>query len=160
MKKYLFIFLGSISLFLGFLGLFTPGIPTTPFVLLTGYLYAKSSPKLYAKLENNRIAGMYLRRMKGGLGWKMQLASISLMWTMVSITAFLVFESGSTMRYVMIGLGVIGTISQLIAFRKRKPKTQHDTELITDLSEITDDNEYNNSSIILVDNVIEEKATV
>lgn len=124
MRKYLFIFLGSLSLFLGFLGLVTPGLPTTPFVLLTGYLYAKSSPRLYAKLQKNRITGACLRSVDEGLSWKMRLFSISFMWLMIILTAFLVFSSEDKMRYVMIGLGVIGTIAQLITLRKKTLKTQ------------------------------------
>lgn len=122
MKKYLFIFFGSLSLFMGFLGLVVPGIPTTPFVLLTGYLYARSSPRLYAKLQKNKITGACLRSVEEGLSLKMRIFSISFMWIMVLITAFYVFDSESIMRYVMIGLGVIGTVAQMIALRKKKPK--------------------------------------
>ncbi len=124
MKKYTFITLGTISLILGLCGLFTPGLPTTPFILLTGALYAKSSPRLYKRLEENKLTGKYLKRMETGLSWKARLFSISLMWCMVCITAFLVFDSESKMRYIMLGLGVIGTIAQLIALRKRKPRME------------------------------------
>lgn len=124
MKKIIFIILGTISLFLGLCGLFTPGLPTTPFILLTGALYARSSPRLYKKLEENKLTGMYLNRMKTGLSWKIRLFSIAFMWCMVCLTAFVVFDAQSKMRYVMLGLGVIGTIAQLIALRKPKPKTE------------------------------------
>lgn len=122
MKKYIFIICGTLSLILGLCGLITPGLPTTPFILLTGALYAKSSPKLYKKLENNKLTGMYLKRLETGLGWKARLFSISLMWVMVCITAFWVFHNNDKMCYIMLGLGGIGTIAQLIALRKRKPK--------------------------------------
>lgn len=122
MKKYIFIVCGTLSLILGLCGLITPGLPTTPFILLTGALYAKSSPKLYKKLENNKLTGMYLKRLETGLGWKARLFSISLMWVMVCITAFWVFRNNDKMCYIMLGLGGIGTIAQLIALRKRKPK--------------------------------------
>lgn len=113
---------GTLSLIIGLCGLFTPGLPTTPFILLTGTLYAKSSPTLYKRLENNKLTGAYLRRMENGLSWKARLFSISLMWCMVCITAFLVFDNNRTMKFVMLGLGVIGTIAQLIALRKKKTK--------------------------------------
>jgi Uncharacterized protein conserved in bacteria len=122
MKKYIFISCGTISLILGLCGLFTPGLPTTPFILLTGTLYAKSSPKLYKRLENNKLTGRYLKRMENGFSWKFRLFSIFFMWVMVCLTAFLIFDAENKMRYIMLGLGVIGTIAQLIALRKRKPK--------------------------------------
>lgn len=122
MKKYIFISCGTVSLILGLCGLFTPGLPTTPFILLTGTLYAKSSPKLYKRLETNKLTGRYLKRMENGLSWKARLFSIAFMWLMVCLTAFLVFGAESKMRYIMLGLGIIGTIAQLIALRKRKPE--------------------------------------
>lgn len=128
MKKYLFIFLGTVSLIVGLCGLFVPGLPTTPFILLTGALYTKSSPKLYSRLEQNRITGIYLNRMKTGLSWKARLVSIMLMWTMVCLTAFIVFDEGSNMRYIMLGLGGVGTVAQLLTFRKKKVKIEIENE--------------------------------
>ncbi|GAB6012138.1 YbaN family protein [Viscerimonas tarda] len=118
MKKYLYIIGGTISLCLGLLGLVTPGLPTTPFILLTGFLYARSSGRLYAKLENNRLTGMYLKGVKNGFSLKTRILILAVMWSMISFTAFILFAN-SKMQYVMIGLGIIGTISQLIFLRKK-----------------------------------------
>lgn len=124
MLKYLYIILGTISLCIGLLGIITPGLPTTPFLLLTAFLYAKSSPKLHQKLLNHKVTGAYLNRVSGGLSLKARLFSIGFMWVMVCFTAFFVFKNNETMRYVMLGLGCIGTIAQLIVLRKRKPKNK------------------------------------
>lgn len=122
MKKYIFISCGTMSLILGLCGLFTPGLPTTPFILLTGTLYAKSSPKLYKRLETNKLTGRYLKRIESGLSWKVRLLSIAFMWIMVCFTAFFVFDAENKMRYIMLGLGGVGTIAQLITLRKKKSK--------------------------------------
>lgn len=107
-----------ITLGLGLLGIVTPGLPSTPFIILTAALFAKSSPKLHQKLLNNKITGSYLNRVSNGLGVKGLIISISIMWCMVLFTTFCVFDG--TMRYVMIGLGSIGTVAQIIVLRKRK----------------------------------------
>ena len=120
MLKYLYILLGSVALFLGIVGIFTPGLPTTPFILLTGFFYARSSPKLYGKLENNKITGSYLKRVKGGLSLKYRLVSIVLMWVMISFTTFVIFQDKQKLQYLMLALGVVGTISQLVFLKKRK----------------------------------------
>ena len=122
MKKYLFIILGLISLGLGLLGIVTPGLPTTPFILLTGVLFAKSSPRLHQKLLDHKITGPYIRRVNNGFSTKGLIISISIMWTMIILTTLVVFKSNQTMQFVMVGLGFVGTVSQIIVLRKRKKK--------------------------------------
>src|SRR5690554_4247935 len=59
---------GTVSLALGVIGLFVPGLPTTPFVLLSAALYAKSSEKLYNWLLDNKFLGPRIKnyqRQKG-----------------------------------------------------------------------------------------------
>ncbi|WP_197027639.1 YbaN family protein [Prevotella sp. 10(H)] len=130
--RYLYITLGFITLSLGVLGIVTPGLPTTPFILLTGVLFAKSSPRLHHKLMNNKLTGRYLHRVNDGFTWKGLSISIGIMWCMICFTAFVVFDYG-TMRFVMLGLGIIGTISQIIVLRrKRRLKTRRSNIEIID----------------------------
>ncbi|SBV92795.1 YbaN family protein [uncultured Dysgonomonas sp.] len=119
--RYVYIILGFISLGLGLLGIVTPGLPTTPFILLTGVLFAKSSPRLHQKLMDHKLTGKYIRRVNDGFSWKGLTISIGIMWCMIFFTAFVVFGNG-TMRFVMLGLGLIGTISQIIVLSKKKRK--------------------------------------
>ncbi len=55
--KSILILLGTLSLCIGVIGIVVPGLPTTPFLLLTAGLYIKSSDKLYTKLISNRLVG-------------------------------------------------------------------------------------------------------
>ncbi len=121
MLKYIYLILGLISLALGLLGIVTPGLPTTPFLLLTAFLFAKSSPKLHQWLLDNKITGQYINRVNTGFSLKARLYSIAFMWCMICFTTFIVFEDWKY-RFIMLGLGVIGTIAQLIVLRKRKAK--------------------------------------
>lgn len=121
MIRYLYIFLGLITLALGLIGIVTPGIPTTPLLLLTAFLFAKSSPRLHQKLLDNKITGRYIKRLNSGFSLKGLFISIGFMWCMISFTAFVVFDYG-TMRFVMIGLGIIGTVAQIIVLGKKKRK--------------------------------------
>ncbi|MFA7366672.1 MAG: YbaN family protein, partial [Bacilli bacterium] len=59
-KKIIYIILGTISLILGTIGILLPIIPTTPFILLSGYFYIRSSKKIYEWLLNNKIFGKYI----------------------------------------------------------------------------------------------------
>lgn len=119
MIKYLYITLGLITLGLGLLGIVTPGLPTTPFILLTGVLFAKSSPRLHQKLLDNKLTGRYIRNVNEGFSTRGLLISLGIMWCMICLTTFVVFKNNQVMQYVMFGLGVIGTIAQIIVLRKK-----------------------------------------
>lgn len=58
MKLFYFI-LACLSLVLGIIGAVLPLLPTTPLILLAAYAFAKSSPKLEAKLKASRIYRYY-----------------------------------------------------------------------------------------------------
>lgn len=124
MIKYLYIVLGLITLTLGLLGIVTPGLPTTPFILLTGFFFAKSSTRLHKMLIDNKITGRYIKRVNTGFNPKEMAISIAIMWIMICFSTFFVFKNNLTMQYVMLGLGIIGTVSQIIVLRKKKKKEE------------------------------------
>lgn len=77
---------------------------------------------------DHKITGAYLNKVNSGLSLKARLFSIAFMWVMICITIFVVFKEKPTMQYVMAGLGLIGTIAQLIVLRKRKPKIEKEVD--------------------------------
>jgi len=91
LKKFVLIALGSISLGLGILGLFVPVLPTTPFLLLTAWLYSKSSPTLYYWLLNNKYFGKYIKRYREGLGipLKTKIIGVGSLW--ITILSSIIF---------------------------------------------------------------------
>lgn len=56
-RKYLFLFLGFLSLSLGIVGIILPFLPTTPFALLAAYFFSKSSPRMHQWLLNHQVLG-------------------------------------------------------------------------------------------------------
>ena len=60
MKKYIYIILGSLMLALGAVGIILPVLPTTPFLLVAGFFYLRSSKRLYEWLLRHRILGPYI----------------------------------------------------------------------------------------------------
>jgi hypothetical protein len=61
MKKIIFIFLGSLFVALAAVGAIVPGVPTTPFVLVSAYFFARSSERSYNWLREHRTFGPLLR---------------------------------------------------------------------------------------------------
>ncbi|MEA1874938.1 MAG: YbaN family protein [Bacteroidota bacterium] len=111
MIKALFIILGSLFLFLGILGIFIPGLPTTPFLLLTAAMYIRGSERLYNKLIANRYVGKYIKnyRERRGMSMRQKVYSIVLMWVMITVSNLFFIENLSV-RLIVIAVGLIGTI--------------------------------------------------
>lgn len=90
-KKILFVVLGFLSLGLGILGIFIPVLPTTPFLLLSAYLFAKSSEKLYNWLLSTKNFGKIIKdyRERKGVSLGIKIYSLSLLW--LTILASVIF---------------------------------------------------------------------
>jgi len=59
-KKFLWTVLGFLSLGMAYVGLVTPGIPYSCFIVFAAYCFAKGSPKMHAWLYNHKIFGPFL----------------------------------------------------------------------------------------------------
>ena len=102
--------MGSFFFVIGCIAIAVPGLPTTPFLLLAAALYVKSSDKLYQKLISNRLLGGYITHFQKhrGMTLKAKLTSISIMWTMITIS-FIISDTVAVKIALPI-LGGIGTV--------------------------------------------------
>ena len=106
----LFLILGLLSLALGILGIFLPGLPTTPLLLLASYFFIKSSPRLHKWLLNSRF-GDYIRKYEEnpGLHKRTKVYIIILMIAMCSISV--IFFIKPVLLRIIVGIaGLIGSI--------------------------------------------------
>ena len=60
MRKYIYIAVASLAVALGFLGMFLPILPTTPFLLLAIWLYMRSSRKGVKMILSNKRLSPYV----------------------------------------------------------------------------------------------------
>jgi uncharacterized protein len=93
-RRFFLITGGIFSLALGILGIPLPLLPTTPFLLLSAYLFARSSPRLYNWLIYHRVFGKYIRdyREKRGVPLGVKIGALALLWVTISLSAFLAVE--------------------------------------------------------------------
>ncbi len=91
-QRNLYRIAGTLSFGLGMLGIVLPLLPTTPFLLLAVYCYARSSEKLYFWLLNHKVFGEYIKnyREKKGIPLKLKIWVLSLLWLTISYSAFFV----------------------------------------------------------------------
>lgn len=60
MKKLFWNILGFISLGLAYVGVVTPGIPYSPFVVFAAYCFAKGNERMHRWLYNHKLFGPFL----------------------------------------------------------------------------------------------------
>ncbi len=81
----LLLIIGFISVGLGFAGIFIPVLPTTPFLLLSAAIFARTSPRFYNWLITNRYFGSYIHNYRNGNGipLKSKIIAITMVWTSI-----------------------------------------------------------------------------
>jgi uncharacterized protein len=92
LKKFLWKILGFASLGMAYVGLVTPGIPYSCFVVFAAYCFAKGSPKMHAWLYNHKIFGPFLTNWgeKRVFPTKMKFFMLAMMTTSLIIMSFTV----------------------------------------------------------------------
>lgn len=109
--RALYVVGGTASLVLAILGIVLPGLPVTPLALLSAFLYAKSSPRLYNWLLNNKVLGPRIKnyQRRKGITRRGKVGVIAFMTIMVLFSSFIIMGPG-TLRWVIISLGIVGCI--------------------------------------------------
>ena len=123
-RNIIYITLGSISLALGTLGIFLPLLPTTPFYLLTAWLYMKGSDKLYQKVMNNKFFGTIVRdfQEEKAIPLKTKIFSVSLLWITILSSAFF-FVQILWVKILLIAIAV-GVTVHILSYKTKKTITQ------------------------------------
>jgi uncharacterized membrane protein YbaN (DUF454 family) len=83
--------IGAVSVTLGVIGIFVPLWPTTCFLLLAGWCFARSSRRAERWLHENRLFGRYLSdyRERGVISSRVRATSVATLWVFIAISAFL-----------------------------------------------------------------------
>ncbi len=107
--KYLFAFIGTVSLALGIMGVFLPVLPTTPFLLLSAAMYMRSSHRLYEWLMSHKHLGAYIKNFREhkALPLRVKIFSVTMVWVTLLYCAFFVAkELWMSLLFIAIALGV------------------------------------------------------
>lgn len=83
---------GFVSFGLGLLGVFVPVLPTTPFMLLAAFLFAKSSPRMDAWIKSTRVWQAYGAPFKknGGISKRKKMHILGVSYLVMGLSAVLV----------------------------------------------------------------------
>ena len=123
MKKVLFIIVGVICVILGTIGIVTPVLPTTPFLLLATYLFYRSSPRIHKLLIENKVFGKYLADYFNNkpIPIRQKVISIFLVWLGFGLTFYFAnLQSWLVVLLIFIGIAISVHISVLGKYRRLK----------------------------------------
>jgi len=103
-------------------GIFLPVLPTTPFLLISAALYARSSARFYNWLINNKIFGKFIKDYREGKGipFKLKIMTIALLWVTIGCSAIF----GVDIWWVRIILVIIA-VGVTIHIARIKPAKEH-----------------------------------
>ncbi|MDD2533142.1 MAG: YbaN family protein [Eubacteriales bacterium] len=103
--KIIFVILGTISFVLGLIGIIVPILPTTPFILLTAFLYLHGSERLHQWLTSHPIFGVYISDyfQRGGIRKSAKISAMIFLWIGLGLSILLI-----DYRWLQIGLVLIG----------------------------------------------------
>ncbi|MEX1377847.1 MAG: YbaN family protein [Eubacteriales bacterium] len=113
-KKVFFIFLGTLSLVIGVIGIFVPLLPTTPLLLLSAYCYLKSSEKRYNRLMNSNHLGKYIKNYMEHRSVTKKAKYITLIILWVSLTASIIIVNIFYVRLLLLIVGIVVSIHLIL----------------------------------------------
>jgi hypothetical protein len=90
--RILLLVVGTMSVIAGLIGILLPLVPTTPFLLLAAWCFARSSPRFYRLLLGNRWLGPYIRNYREGRGLTMaaKVSTLVVLWLAIASTVWFI----------------------------------------------------------------------
>jgi hypothetical protein len=118
--RSLWLALGLTSLGLGLAGVVLPLLPTTPFVLLAAYCFARSSPRLHDWLLANRTFGPLIANWQrhGAIAPRAKLLAVASMAAVLGIS----FLAGASERVIIIQAVILPATALFILSRPSGPR--------------------------------------
>jgi len=112
-RQVLFLGLAAFFFSLAAAGVVLPGLPATPFLLLTSYFLVRSSPRLNLYLLQSRVFGPILRdwQQHRGVRYAVKMKAIVAVSAAIGATTYLsplpILVKGLVIGLALVGIGVI-----------------------------------------------------
>lgn len=127
MTRVVYVTLAGGSFALACVGAIVPGIPTTPFVLLTSYFLARSSPTLNRMLTRSKLFGQLVRDWEEKRAINLKLKRFAMILPVIMVGATAAFTDVTQNALLMMTtFGAIGilVVSQIPAIPEEEPATE------------------------------------
>ncbi len=123
-RKGLLITVGVVSVSLGFIGIFIPLLPTTPFLLLAAACFIRSSERLHHWLMHHKWMGPYIYNYYHHrvMSVRTKVFTLGLLWLTIGYTALMVIER--LWVQVLLFIIAVGVTIHLALLRSHVPKQE------------------------------------
>lgn len=110
--------MGAVLLALGFLGVFLPILPTTPFVIAAAFCFS-ANPRMYAKIRDSPYFGEYLKAYKEGgtISRRTRVRAIAMVWVVMAVSVILL--DALWLRVMLLIICAVVTIHLLTIGRRK-----------------------------------------
>ncbi len=124
-RRWSFMLLGLLSVGIGFVGVFVPGLPTTIFLILASYFFTRSCPWLEERLVRAPIFKPYLQYLDGDriMPLRARLTTIAMIWGASTVSLLMVGSAGPIAPWFLVTIVVaaaIGSAFVMAMFRGRR----------------------------------------
>ena len=118
MLRYLALLLACLFLILAIIGIFLPGLPTVPFLLLAAWFSARSSPRLHQWLHRHPIFGKLLTDWETNKSISRKSKIIAVLMLMLSYALMLVRVDNT---WILIGVALLFLAVAAFLISRREP---------------------------------------
>jgi uncharacterized membrane protein YbaN (DUF454 family) len=123
-RRWSFLLLGLLSIAIGFVGVFVPGLPTTIFLIFASYCFTRSCPWLEDQLVRAPIFRPYLKYLDGerAMPLRARLSTVAMIWGASCISLLVVAARGPMAPWFLVTMLVaasIGSVVVMFVFRGR-----------------------------------------
>jgi uncharacterized membrane protein YbaN (DUF454 family) len=118
--RFLLICAGTLCVALGVVGIFVPILPTTPFLLLAAFCYARSSQRFLNWLLTNRWFGAYIKNYREGRGIprREKILTIIALWSTIGFsTLYAVSVWWGRLLLIAVAIGVTVHLLRIRTFK-------------------------------------------
>lgn len=125
MKNFLWKVVGFLSLGMAYIGIVTPGIPWSIFVVFSAYSFAKGSPKMHDWIYNHKIFGPFLTNWETKKVFPLK-AKYFMILTMTSSLAIMYFTLSIN---AVIGTGILMFMVAIWTWRYPSSVAEYDRRI-------------------------------
>ena len=123
LKKKLYIAFGFLAVILAIIGVFIPGLPTVPFLLVALFCFERSSKKYHDMIMNNKYFGPVLQDYYSGKGLTLSVKIKAILFLSCGMI-FSIYKIQNLYARIALAIVWLGVVIHIILLKTKKTKNK------------------------------------